>query len=258
MRIGSFTSIAVLFVAVLSATGARAQSESDRLREALRQAIAQSRALEDQRASLQARLAEADRKNANLQAQVDAAKNDVREAQKQLREAVDEFNQRLADRDQTLEKWKSAYEEAANVARSKDAERAKFEGESNSYKAVSKACLAKNTQLMKVGRELLHRYEGVYFGDLLAVREPLIGARRVQIQNLLQDYNDKILDQKASSDPAEVQSQAAPPSQAAPQGQTSQGQGAAQDQKAGQDQKPTNPNATQGQKASRDRKTIQQ
>jgi hypothetical protein len=51
---------------------------------------------------------------------------------------------------------------------------------------------------MKVGRELLHRYEAVNFGDMLVAREPLIGEQRIRIQNLLQDYNDKLLDQKAT------------------------------------------------------------
>ena len=41
---------------------------------------------------------------------------ETRQVEKQQREAVEEFNQRLAQRDETLEKWKSAYEEAATVA----------------------------------------------------------------------------------------------------------------------------------------------
>jgi hypothetical protein len=84
------------------------------------------------------------------------------------------------------------------VARAKDAERAKFEGEATAFKTSTKSCLAKNVSLMKVGRELLHRYEEVNFGDMLVAREPLIGEQRIRLQNLLQDYNDKLLDQKAT------------------------------------------------------------
>ena len=50
--------------------------------------------------------------------QIDAAKAEVRQVEKQHREAVDEFNKRLAERDETLEKWKTAYEEAATASRS--------------------------------------------------------------------------------------------------------------------------------------------
>lgn len=188
----------VLLSTLAASTGAHAQSDTDRLREALRAATAQTRSLEDQRTALQARIATAERDATALKAQIDIAKAEVRQIEKQHRDAVEEFNQRLAQRDETLEKWKSAYEEAATVARSKDAERAKFEGEATAFKASTKSCQAKNVQLVKVGRELLRRYEGVSFGDMVVTSEPLIGVRRVEIQNLLQDYGDKILDQKVT------------------------------------------------------------
>jgi hypothetical protein len=188
-----------LFLAAALCCGeARADTETDRLREALRNATAQTRALEDARVASQAKLADAERDKAALKAQVDAGKAEIKKLEKEQREAVEEFNQRLTERDETLEKWKSAYEEAATVARAKDAERAKFEGEATAYKASTQSCLAKNVSLMKVGRELLHRYEDVNFGDMLVAREPLIGEQRIRIQNLLQDYNDKLLDQKAT------------------------------------------------------------
>jgi chromosome segregation ATPase len=180
----------------LASVEAHADAESDKLRDALRSATAQTRSLEDQRSALQAKVADAEREKAALTSQIAAAKAQVKEVEKTHREAVDEFNQRLEDRNQTLEKWKGAYEEAATVARTKDAERAKFEGEATAYKASTKSCVAKNTQLMKVGRELLRRYEGVSFGDIAVINEPLIGARRVEVQNILQDYDDKLLEQK--------------------------------------------------------------
>jgi len=186
----------VVVLSSLANVEAHADAESDKLRDALRSATAQTRSREDQRSALQAKVADAEREKAALTSQIAAAKAQVKEVEKTHREAVDEFNQRLEDRNQTLEKWKGAYEEAATVARTKDAERAKFEGEATAYKASTKSCVAKNTQLMKVGRELLRRYEGVSFGDIAVINEPLIGARRVEIQNILQDYDDKLLEQK--------------------------------------------------------------
>jgi chromosome segregation ATPase len=190
----------VLAATLLSSVGtqAQSQSETDRLREALRSATAQTRQLEDQRTALQAKVAEAEREKALSKAQVDAAKAEVRQIEKQQREAIEEFNKRLAERDDTLEKWKTAYEEAATVARTKDAERAKFEGEATAYKASTKSCVAKNTLLIKAGRELLQRYKSVTIGDALVAQEPVIGLRRVEVQNELQTINDKFLDQKAA------------------------------------------------------------
>jgi chromosome segregation ATPase len=186
-----------LFSTLLASAGAHAQSETDRLRDALRGATSQARALEDQRTVLQAKLADAERDKAAAKAQIDAAKAEVKKVEKEQRAAVDEFNQRLADRDEALEKWKSAYEEAADVARAKDAERAKFEGEATAYKASTKSCVAKNSQLIKAGREILTRYQEVTIGDVIVAHEPVLGQRRVEIQNWLQDSNDKLLDQKA-------------------------------------------------------------
>ena len=176
----------------------RADSDADRLRDALRAATVQVRQLEDQRAALQAKVADAEREKAAAKAQVDAAKAEVRQTEKQYKEAVDEFNKRLAERDESLEKWKAAYEEAATVARTKDAERAKFEGEANTYKASTKSCVTKNGQMLKAGKELLGRYQTVTIGDTIVAREPVIGFRRVEIQNVIQDTRDKFLDQKAT------------------------------------------------------------
>ena len=184
-------------ILLLGWTSALADSDSDRLRDALRTSTQQLRTLEDQRAAVQAKLADAERDRAAIKAQLEQTRADLKQAEKQRRDLVEEFNQRLAERDDTISKWKSAYEEAATVARAKDAERAKFESEAASYKASTKSCLAKNNELMKVGRELLRRYEALTVGDILVAREPLLQARRVEIQNLLQDYQDKLLDQKA-------------------------------------------------------------
>lgn len=172
--------------------GAQAQSEIDRLREALRTATTQARALEDQRNALQAKVGQVERDNAALKVQVDTAKAEVRQVKKDYREAVTQFNERLEERNQTLEKWKEAYAEAASVARTKDAERAQFEAEASNTKVSLKACTGKNQQLVKVGRELLAHYENVTLGDALLAQEPLIGIRRTQVENLLQDYAERV------------------------------------------------------------------
>lgn len=190
--------ILMMAVGAVSSGTAFAQSETDRLRDALRSATAQTRALEDQRTALQAKIADADREKAAAKKEADDLKAQLKKADKEHRDAVDEFNQRLAERDETLEKWKSAYEEAATVARSKDAERAKFEGEAVAYKASTKSCLAKNTLLVKAGKEMVQRYKDLTIGEIVVSREPMIQQRRVEIQNQLQESQDKFLDQKVN------------------------------------------------------------
>ncbi|MDQ8728087.1 hypothetical protein [Bradyrhizobium sp. LHD-71] len=181
---------------VFTSVEASAQSETDRLREALRSATAQVRALEDQRTSLQAQLAETTRARDALKSEVNEAKAQAKKAEVDYRQAVREFNDRLEERNQTLEKWKEAYAEAATVARTKDSERAKFEAESKAFKASTRNCTLKNQELVKVGRDLLAQYESVTLGDAFVASEPLTGLGRVKVQSLLQDYGDKVLNQK--------------------------------------------------------------
>jgi chromosome segregation ATPase len=185
-------------VAAIAPCDGHAESEIDRLRDALRQAIRQTRALEDQHAALQARKIESDRELERLKSQIEEGRNAIKTAEKERADAVNEFNHRLDERNDVLEKWKSAYEEAAAVARTKDAERAKFESESKSFKASAKACAARNIKLVEVGNELLARIDGVELGNIVGGHEPLIGFKRVEIQNFLRDYQDKILEQRAS------------------------------------------------------------
>lgn len=186
----AFAPFALLLAA--SPVAAQQPSETDRLRDALRAAIAQTRALEDQRTALTARVTEAERKAQTLQTQLDAAKAEAKEADQAQRQAVTDFNARLEERNAALEKWKDAYGEAATVARSKDAERAKFEGETNQLKETVKGCRARNDNLLKVSRDLLERYRAVHFGDRVLAREPVTGIKRVQVQNVLQDFGDRI------------------------------------------------------------------
>lgn len=183
---------------VVGGAWAQQPSEADRLRDALRAAIAQTRSLEDQRTALTARATEAERKSKDLQTKLDAAKAEAKKADQDQRQAVSDFNARLEERNAALEKWKDAYGEAATVARTKDSERAKFEALSKDFEARNKVCGERNARLVAVGRELLDRYRGVTFGDKVLAREPVTGIRKVEVQNTLQDYGDKILDEELS------------------------------------------------------------
>jgi chromosome segregation ATPase len=208
--------------AALAAAQSRAQSETDRLREALRAAITQTRALEDQRAAMQARLAEAERQIQVLRAQIDAAKAQAKDAEDALRKGIDEFNARVAESDAILEKWKAAYAQAADVARAKDGERAKFESEATTLKTRATTCEAKNARLIKIGKEIVAGYRDLNLLDHMAIREPFIGFARVAHQNCEQDYRHKILDQDAKLPPPSAPPLSAPDQKTAVEAANSQ------------------------------------
>lgn len=195
MRLLRLSSIAAL--ALMVAPAAHADQESDRLRDALRSATAQARAAEDQRAAVQAKLTAAEQERDRLRKQNEAYRAQVKEAEQAYRQAVKDFNDRIAERDDSLEKWKSAYGEAASVARTKDAERAKFEGEATSWKASTKACEAKNVSLTKIADDVVRRYEAMDPLEKVLHHDPVFGLKRVEHQNAAQDFRDKIIEQRA-------------------------------------------------------------
>ena len=195
MRLLRLSSIAAL--ALIVSSTAHADQESDRLREALRSATAQARTAEDQRAAVQAKLTAAEQERDRLRKQNEGYRAQVKEAEQAYRQAVKDFNERIAERDDSLEKWKSAYGEAAGVARTKDAERTKFEGEATSWKASAKACEAKNVQLAKIANDAVKQYEAMDPMEKVLDHDPVFGLKRVEHQNAAQDFRDKIIEQKA-------------------------------------------------------------
>ena len=57
----------------------------------------------------------------------------------------------------------------------------------------------KNLELYKTGREILTRYEKFGLGDAIGAKEPFVGLSRVKLENLVQDYKSKLLNQTVIS-----------------------------------------------------------
>jgi chromosome segregation ATPase len=188
----------VFALALALSSSVHAQSETDKLREALRSITGQLRSLEDQRGALQTKLTDAERERDRFSKQNATLRAQIKEAEASYRQAVKDFNDRLAERDDALEKWKSAYGEAADVARAKDAERTKFESEAAALKTSKRACEAKNAELVRVGNDIVKQYEAMNPLEKIWDHEPVFGLKRVEHQNAAQDFRDKILDQKVT------------------------------------------------------------
>lgn len=54
----------------------------------------------------------------------------------------------------------------------------------------------KNLELHRLGKEILERYEKFGLGTALTAREPFVGTTRVRLQNLVQEYSDKLSEQR--------------------------------------------------------------
>jgi hypothetical protein len=120
---------------------------------------------------------------------------------------------KIANLQEGLEKWKTGYNQVADIARAKEGERAKLAGEKIVLERKVADRETTNMALYKLGIEILSRYEKFGLGTALTSREPFTGITKVKLENLVQDYGDKLAEQKIK--PGEEPSAPAPASQPA-------------------------------------------
>ncbi|MEI8341117.1 MAG: phage major capsid protein [Verrucomicrobiota bacterium] len=196
-----FSILAVALLFPISASvlhAADAPTAETKLREALRNTMLQLRTVETERANLQTTQAEADQKNKDLTARVDALVKQAGEDKKSL----DELNAKISDQDSALARLKADFgksqdslKKAADMARTKEAERAKLAGDIILLQRHVADLETRNMALFKLGNEILSRYESFGLGTALTAREPFTGLTRTKLENLVQTYQDKLSDQ---------------------------------------------------------------
>jgi hypothetical protein len=157
----------VLFLALLAPLALHADesfsasSGDTRLREALKKAAIELRAAQE----------------ANAQLQADKAVSDAaaKDAQEKLDTAV---KQAQSDKDAA------------------DTEHAKLASQIILLQRQLDDAITKNLALFKLGNEILTRYEHFGLGDALSAKEPFTQLTKVKLENFVQEYQDKLSDQK--------------------------------------------------------------
>lgn len=202
--------IAILLLlspALLHAAGAE---EGDpvvaKLREALRNTMLQMRDVQGQLANAQAAQIASDAKVKELTAQNDKLTKQMIEDKNASTNSIAELNTRLEEQgvviqklNATVDQWKRGYNEATALAQKKEAERAKAAAQIIKLDRIVADQQIKNVQMYKVGTEILDRYEKFGLGEAILAREPFVGMTRAKFQTLMQDYQDKLVDQRISS-----------------------------------------------------------
>jgi seryl-tRNA synthetase len=200
----------------LSSGFSQAAEEADpslKLREQLRGVMLQLRTAQSDVANSQALQAAADQKNKDLAAEIEKAKKNTEALVKQTNaekaaseESIAKLSNKLEEREKrltllnvSLEKWKVGYQKAAEIARSKEAERAKLAAEKIENLRLIADRERKNIGLFNAATEILDRYENYALGKALGAREPFIGTTRLKVENLVQGYKDKILDNRINA-----------------------------------------------------------
>ena len=203
MRVAHFLVVAAVMSAGLLGQAAGQESPEDRMRDALRQAVTEMRAAQDQAAQAQADLQKAQAEKADLQKQLDAVKA-APPVPTAKPEAVAALEQRLQAAQAQMSSAQAANAKLQGSVQSSLAQAQAKDNESRQILAAQKAsshalelCKSTNTRLIDVSEQVLHLYESQSFRSiLLKSYEPIIGAAKVKLENMVQDYDDKIQDQK--------------------------------------------------------------
>jgi chromosome segregation ATPase len=174
-----------------------------KLREALRGMALQLRDSESARATLQATQTDNEQKIQELTAQVDKLTKQAEADKAASDKEVADLKEQIATGEVNMATLKKSYQvletefkKVSDIARTKETQRAKFETDAILLRRRVADQETRNTALFNIATEILKRYEKFGLGEALTAREPFVGTTRVKLENLVQDYSDKIADQK--------------------------------------------------------------
>jgi len=172
-----------------------------KLREGLKNTMLQLRAVQTEKAAIEASKAELEAKVAALTEQVETMGKQLASDKETSDKRVADLTERLVTRgneamhfQQDLDKSNAAYKQAADLAAKKES--AKLASEKIVLERKVADQQVKNAAMFKIGTEVLDRYAKFGLGTAVTAREPFVGLTRVKLQNLVQDYGDKLVDQK--------------------------------------------------------------
>lgn len=118
-----------------------------------------------------------------------AAERQARDAGEKNRSAIEKSNTQIAQ-------YKNAYDELMKLARAADAERQQLSKGAAAHKAAVAQCEEKNTRLYSVSQEILRAYETMDMATLVSARQPFADKSRVKLEQIAQEFGDKLYEGK--------------------------------------------------------------
>ena len=197
---------AMMMMCVLSMAHAETARRDDGGQQASAKAQYMLRQLSDEKAALEAA-------NAQLKADLEKAEKKLErnskkegslserlEKTKALLEKYQQNNDALRDRiekdrERTMEVV-DKFKETIALLKQIEAEKTQYKNDAASYNKRLNECVDKNIDLYKTGVELLDQYTQKSVWESVSEKEPVLQMQRVKLENLIQDYKDKIHDLK--------------------------------------------------------------
>jgi hypothetical protein len=179
----------------LQASQAQLKAENAKL-------LADKAATDDARAALERRLAsDRDRVQAQSRRQVGEKESTIARLERELAQARKEAadtGERLKEVDGQRQAESMRTQQA--LARIKDQEALLAQGATDSRDLAGRltACRGNNIALSGITSDLLTAIERGGYGDALVRTEPFSGYKRVRVETLLQEYRDKVDDQRTA------------------------------------------------------------
>ena len=181
-----------------------ADPELDRVREALRQTMLQLRSTQNDLTTLQTAQAALTAQNKTLTEKYELLRKQATADQATGEKTTAELRVQVATQKATI----AQLSEALEKSRTDDARaiQAHLEAEQRNtrltaqYHALERRVSdleSKNLALFLLGNEILTRYQDFSLGRALAAKEPFVGKTRTTLENLVQTYQDRLLDQRA-------------------------------------------------------------
>ena len=170
-------------VATLEADKAKLGSERDL-------ALKESKAAQSKVRNLSRNLAEEKQQAAQLLKDLETHKQDLATTQT-----------RLTDTEAKLAETAKNLVQTRQTLAQTEADKRQLEGVKSRQEREIASCESKNLKLYQTGRDLMTRFEQKSCNEIMAQKEPLFGLKRVEIENLLEEYRDKLDEQKLIKPP---------------------------------------------------------
>jgi chromosome segregation ATPase len=195
----------VVFAALQSLAPAENTPSPDaRLRDALRETTLQLRTSQSDLVTAQAAQAQLTADKKLVEEKYEALRKKVMAEQAVADKSLTELRQQVAEQKAAISRLHEALEKTRNdletqAVATKDAEASGEQlKEKNAILARRVADREqKNLALFLLGNEILARYEDFGLGKAIQAKEPFVGRARVRLENLVQDYEDQLADQRA-------------------------------------------------------------
>jgi chromosome segregation ATPase len=214
MRIHLFTlpftllmAAALLAGAVVTTRADQADTTESRLRDALRNTMLQLRTVTTDRDNFQAQVTDLQSQNDTLTRQLaDLGKKSAADKDADsktitvLKGQVSDQEDSIAQLQASLDQWKASQRKAVTIANDTETKRARLAELSIHLQRIVDDQKRKNDEMYKIGMELLDRYEKFGLGEALTAKEPFVGITRTKFETLVQDYEDKLVDQSIAAD----------------------------------------------------------